>query len=197
MINGINTYCINLDERKDRWDLSVLEAKKIGVDLIRFPAIQGETGHLGCRESHLTLLRDVKDEGIVMVTEDDFKIIVKNPIPIVRKAWSQLPGDWDMFYLGATLNEPLVRYSENLFWLRNAWTCHAIFYNNQNGVIDYILENHNTKEIDVFLCIDVQLKFNCFIIYPMVATQREGYSDILKRHVDYSVIESRYNKYVK
>lgn len=195
MIDGVNTYCINLDHRKDKWLLSKKEAKKIGVDLIRFSAIRERVGHDGCRKSHLALLDKVRNEGVVMVTEDDFKIIVDNPIGLVKKAYSQLPDDWDMFYLGATLNRKLERYSENLLVLKKAWATHAFFYNNQNGVIDYILENHNTKKFSVFLCDDVQFNFNCYITYPMVATQRVGYSDILKKPVSYKVIKQRYDKY--
>jgi hypothetical protein len=197
MINGISVYCINLDSRKDKWKLSVEEARKIGVNLIRYPAIWKNIGHDGCRATHLALLEEAKGEGVVMVTEDDFRIIVDNPIEIVQKAYSQLPDDWDMFYLGATLNVPLEQYSDNLFRLKRAWATHAFFYNNQNGVMDYILENHNTDKFSVFLHDDVQEKFNCFITYPMVATQRAGRSDILRKRVSYKVIEERYAKYVK
>jgi len=197
MIEGINTYCINLDHRTDKWENTVEESKKIGVDLIRFPAIRERVGHDGCRKSHLKLLSETVGEGIFMVTEDDFKIIVDDPIGITLKAYSQLPDDWDMFYLGATLNEPLEQYSENLYRLKRAWATHAFIYNNQNGVVDYILKNHNTKKFSVFLCDDVQFKFNCYITYPMVATQRAGHSDILRHYVDYKVIEKRYKKYVK
>lgn len=197
MFKNINVYCINLAHRQDKWDLSQKEAQKLGVSLIRFDAIKHRVGHAGCRASHLSLLGKVKDEGEFMIVEDDFKILVDDPVAVVEAAHSQLPADWDMLYLGATLNEPLVRYSDNLFVLKRAWATQAIIYNNQNGVVDYILHNHNTKKFSVYLSAVIQDKFKCFITYPMVATQRAGMSDILRHKVDYAVIEKRYNKYVQ
>jgi GR25 family glycosyltransferase involved in LPS biosynthesis len=195
MINNINTYCINLDHRTDKWEQVQEEAKKLGVDLIRFSAFKERRGHDGCRKSHLSILNELKNEPMFMLTEDDFKIIVDDPIDLVNKAVSQLPADWDMLYLGATLTQPIDRYSENLYRIKRAWATHAIIYNNQNGVVEYILQNHNTQKFSVFLCDDVQLKFNCYITYPMVATQRAGHSDILRHHVTYEGIEQRYKKY--
>ena len=197
MINGIDTYCINLDHRTDKWEQVQEEAKKLGVKLIRFSGFKERVGHDGCRKSHLAILNQLKNEPMFMLTEDDFKVIVDDPIELVKKAVSQLPSDWDMLYLGATLNQPLDRYSENLYRIKKAWATHALIYNNQNGVVEYILQNHNTKKFSVFLCDDVQFKFNCFITYPMAATQRAGHSDILRHYVDYKVIEQRYKKYVR
>jgi len=203
MINGIKTYCINLDRREDRWERVRVETDLLGIDLIRFPAIDivaecGKDGsHAGCNASHKALLEMVKQDGIFMAIEDDLKILVDNPTELIRDAYSQLPDDWDVFYLGATLNQDLERYSKNLFRVKGAWTLHAVIYNNQNGVVDYILNNHGDQNLDVFMADDVQHKFNCYIIYPMVATQLSGYSDIRHKEVDYGVIKERYDKYVE
>lgn len=198
MIKDINTYCINLDNRRDKWEKVQKEASSLGVDLIRFSALKAGkiSGHAGCLASHMALLRRVRDEGVFMIIEDDMKVLAENPIELINRAYSQLPKDWDMLYLGATLTKQLDRYSENLFRLEHAWATHAVIYNNQNGVVDYILENHNEQKFSVFLGRVVQYKFNCYITYPMVATQAAGRSDILRHYVDYKVIEKRYNLYV-
>jgi len=197
VIDGINTYCINLDIRPDRWAVVQGEADKIGVKPTRFPAVYRKRGHDGCKASHMALLQQVKDEGVFMVIEDDMKIIADDPISATLRAYDQLPSDWDMFYLGATLTVPLKRYSENLFRLKTAWATQAIIYNNQNGVVDYILRNHNQNKFSVFLGYVVQEKFNCYITDPLIATQQAGRSDILKKRVSYAVIEKNYDKYTR
>ena len=195
MIKWTNTYCINLDSRPDRWERVQKEASIIGIKPIRFSAIKMDRGHDGCTASHMAVLKLARDEGVFMVIEDDIKVLSDDPTGLISKAYSQLPSDWDMLYLGATLTKRVERYSDNLFKMGHAWTAHAIIYNNQNGVVDYILENINERKFDVFLAWVVQYKFNCYITFPMVVTQEAGYSDILKHYVDYSVIENNYYKY--
>jgi len=43
----------------------------------------------------------------------------------------------------------------------------------------------------------IQEKFNCYMCYPMVATQRPGVSDVLRKYTDYHKIMSRYKRYVE
>jgi len=192
----MKAYCINLDSRPDKWEWISEESKKLDLELVRFSGFKRNKGHEGCRLSHLTLLAELKDQGEFMIIEDDMEICVDNPIELMNEAYSQLPEDWDMFYLGATLNQKLEQYSKNLYRLKAAWATQAIIYNNQNGVVDYIIENHNQPKFSVFLSNDVQNNFNCYITYPMIATQHAGMSDILRHYVDYKVITDRYKKYV-
>lgn len=188
-------YCINLYERPNRWKQVQKEAKKLKLPIKRFSAFKRDWGHEGCKLSHLTLLDAIKHEGIFMVIEDDMRICIKDPIQTLEKAIQQLPSDWDMLYLGATLTKPIKRYSHNLFELKGGLTCHAIIYNNQNEVADYILKNHDRNRIDPFYSDNVQENFNCFITYPMIATQRAGKSDLLNKYTSYKEILKSYKKY--
>lgn len=191
----MKVFCINLDERPEKWELSKKEAEKLHLDPVRVSATKASPGFVGCRLSHLGLLADVK-EYVFMVIEDDIKVCCENPSQALQDSMSELPNDWDMLYLGATLNTPLEKYSDHLYRIKQGWTTHAIIYNNQNGVVDYIL-NADIRKIDVFYSDDVQEKFNCFITYPMILTQREGFSDVIRKDVDYKVIQERYKTYVK
>ena len=190
----MKTYCINLDSRPRKWRRVQKEAHKINATPIRFPGIPG--GHIGCTRSHLRILADNCYDEIFIIIEDDMKIIVKNPMQVIDKALSQLPANWDMLYLGATLNQPLDRYSDNLFILKRAQATHAIIYNNQNGVCDYIIENQ-TGIIDLFYRDNVQEEFNCFITYPLVATQRAGISDTIGKYNSYKAIKRLYDEYTQ
>ena len=192
----MRVYCINLDNRKERWDQTQEEMKVLGATPIRFSATLKRRRHSGCISSHMALWKQVKDEGIVMVIEDDI-LFLDNAKENFETALSQLPEDWDMLYLGATLNEPLERVSDNLLRLKRGWACHAIVYNNQNGVLDYLLKEMVDNKIDIFMADVIQEKFNCYMCYPMVATQRPGISDITRKYTDYNKIMRRYRKYVE
>ena len=192
----MRVYCINLDNRKERWDQTQEEMKVLGATPIRFSATLKRRRHSGCISSHMALWSKVKDEGIVMVIEDDI-LFLDNAKENFEMALHQLPEDWDMLYLGATLNEPLERVSDNLLRLKRGWACHAIVYNNQNGVLDYLLKEMVDNKIDIFMADVIQEKFNCYMCYPMVATQRPGISDITRKYTDYNKIMRRYRKYVE
>jgi len=72
-------------------------------------------------------------------------------------------------------------------------------------MIDYILENidnymKTTKGkpiIDLFYYEVIQEKFNCYITYPMMALQAEGYSDIMKRTPGMDEHQWRHDQYNK
>jgi GR25 family glycosyltransferase involved in LPS biosynthesis len=137
----MKTYCINLSDRPDKWEEVLPEFEKIGVNPIRYDAIRKSPGWEGCRDSHLKLLEQLKDEPLFMICEDDV-MFQNNAGAVIEMAMDELPKKWDMLYLGATLNKPLDRYSDSLYRLKGGWTTHAIIYNNF-WVVDYILEKRN------------------------------------------------------
>lgn len=190
----MKAYYINLKERADRWVQVQPDLEKLGIPVERFEAIWDVIGHQGCIKSHLGVLEMAKDQGIFMVLEDDIKII--GDLDDLNKAMEQLPPDWDMLYLGATLMRPLVRYSPNLFKLQSGLTTHAIIYNNQNRVCEYILEHMAGAHVDVFM-MQVQKLFNCYITYPIIMTQFPGDSDTTGDWTDYEEIERTYKKYTE
>jgi len=191
-------YLINLDEREDRWEQAKLEFSKFHIDnYIRFPAIKNEVGHVGCAESHLSLLQKMQEEKVekFLIMEDDFTF-KGNPLETLSNAIQQLPADWDMLYLGASTYSPLKRYSKNLFHLHEAYSTHAIGYNNKNGgLLDYILNHRREVDIiDVYFRENIQDKFNCFISYPLICAQKNSFSDVQNNHVNMEFIEHRYWK---
>lgn len=183
--------CINLKERGDRWSQFVTQILPFPVE--RHEAIKDSIGWVGCRASYLEALKKVY--GLSFIMEDDCMFLYD--WSFIEDLMGQLPADWDCLYLGATLNEPLVRFSANLYKLTKAWTTHAILYNGRK-VPDFILSHErDIRKIDVFLANHVQPSYKCFITYPMTATQRPSFSDVIRRQQDYAVIKERYEMYVK
>jgi len=173
------------------------ELERVGITVIRYPAIDTKPGWMGCALSHIACMTEGKNDYCVTVYEDDVKFLVDCPQELMNEAISQLPRDWDMISWGASPQEPLIRYSENLFRLDNkAWCMHAYTINNNNGLIDFIIDNKdNIGKIDVFMSERVYPNYNCFLVYPLLCSQIQFQSDTCKRS-DVSTIIKNYNKYV-
>ena len=103
-------------------------------------------------------------------------------------ALKELPSDWGMLYLGANVRENgSSPYSKNLVRLHKAWTTHAVLIN--RPVAEYILKFYNDFSetmADTWIADNVMDKFKCFMVSPIIATQRAGFSDIWGHEVDYS-----------
>lgn len=122
-------YCINLDERTDRWDHSCEQFEKLGIRerVERFSAIRPcydsrwdrktpwgagkrkypRLGAVGCAESHKEIIRLSMEQNFknVLVFEDDFDVCDgwdKNLKSALRDL-ENLP--WDLFYLGYHLHK--------------------------------------------------------------------------------------------
>jgi len=144
---------------------------------------------------HLAIMK-AQTEFPFAVFEDDCLLL--QPWSIVEEAMSQLPREWDALWLGATLQRPIKRYSDNLFRLIGGHALHAVIYNSK-PMVDYMVSNFKRdkfKVLDVLTAYHAQLHFNCYITYPIVATQRSCMSDINGRYLDnYNEIIKAYNKF--
>lgn len=190
------SWVINLDKRVERWIYVREELFSMGIKPIRFSAIETKPGWHGCRDSHLQILQSAEKNSVVAIYEDDVKFL--QPWSVVFKAMNQLPENWDMLYLGASPKEPQERYSENLFKLKNAHVTHAIVWNiRHKGAVEYLLTHKSDiRKYDDYLAQAIQPNFNCFLCYPLVATQKQFQSDTCGRS-DVSTIEKNFNLYCK
>jgi GR25 family glycosyltransferase involved in LPS biosynthesis len=184
-------YCINLDERTDRWSTARKEFNKINLTKVkRFSAVKHEKGHLGCKQSHINIIKEAKDNKNknVLIFEDDVLFVDKN-IEYLEEGVKQLSNiSWDFFYLGATLDPgrtKLSRLSKNLLKTNFAYTTHAYAINSK--LFDYIIGNSNKRpEIDVFYSKDVIPNHNTVLLDPIIAIQQKGYSNIQNKEIDYN-----------
>lgn len=192
-------YCINLDERTDRWERAQTEFKKIGLENVeRFSAIKNPVGAIGCRDSHLSIIKKSKEENLknVLIFEDDVLFIDEN-VKYIEESLDQLSNEnWTLFYLGATL-EPhygaVTRVTNNLVKTNFAFTTHAYAIN--SNIFDKILnEAPSSKIIDVYYCHHIVPLGSSLIINPIVAIQQEGFSDIENHNADYGWMIDFYNK---
>lgn len=191
----MDVYVINLDRRTDRWEYVSNHLKEKEISFTRIPAIP--TGWAGCRDTHISIM-----EGALRRKEDQFTIL-EDDVYILGDIWNwvdaleELPYDVDCLYWGASPKEPQERYSKHLYRLKHAHVTHAItWFYRPGGAIDYILmEKDNIRKIDDFFANVIQPQFNCFVMYPLFAAQKEGFKSDTCHNVDVLSIINNYNKY--
>ena len=140
----INIYCINLDERKDRWDFIQSQFSKIPqIKLVRISATQHKEGWVGCGLSHIGIVEKYMTMDVyLIVIEDD--CIIHDAINFYERLtniinWLDLNNNqWDIFngnpsYInnlsGCRLLSPemkIIQYSEGL-------TANFIIYNSKKA----------------------------------------------------------------
>jgi glycosyl transferase family 25 len=197
----MSIYIINRVDRIDRWYDVRDEMRRVGIGGYQhFSAFVTSPGYIGCKMSHITILKDelkwYSNESLY-VYEDD--VVFLNEARLTAgKAMIQLPEDWHVLYLGASPKQPQERYSENLFRLKNAHTTHAMVWNTEHKeAMQYVVDHEDEiKKIDDFYATVIQERFNCFVVYPICCTQRQYPSDTCKRS-DVSTIVKNFNLYCK
>lgn len=118
-------YCINLERRKDRWNLCQEEFEKIGIldKVKRFDAVDNKKNpKQGCYESHMGVIRLAYEQKLknVLIFEDDVAFLKKYDENKLSNALSYLDTQsWDFFYLGGLERriKPRVKYNRlNAKW---------------------------------------------------------------------------------
>jgi GR25 family glycosyltransferase involved in LPS biosynthesis len=207
-------YCINLDERVDRWQRCLKEFEDLKVaNYERFPALRvttlpnGQSGE--GRHGHTKTYCAVIDKAIehefksCLILEDDFHFEISgiHLREALDKAIGQLPDDWDVLYLGANIHTiytttPLQSYSSELFKLNSAYATHAVVFswkglralrNCFSPSKDWHLEYlEKSAATDLFLAKDFLPKSKAFITSTLLANQVSDYSDIENEYKDYT-----------
>jgi GR25 family glycosyltransferase involved in LPS biosynthesis len=207
-------YCINLDRRTDRWESCIKEFEKHGLNVERFSAADGNVenynlGHpydnelAGCF-SHLNVIKRAKELNLnnVLILEDDVEFI-ENVNELFDEYVKQLPKDWYGLHFGGNHVYGLQRTSSpNIVRMNRSYAIHAYALNKDS--YDIVIE-HMTKEIDnvikngksvikesvaadYFIAyLHKILNFYCFI--PHIAWQKDDYSDIQKKNVNYNFLK--------
>lgn len=174
-------FCISLKERKDRRKKIKKHMKNRKMSFKFYSAIKNtQNPAKGCLQSHLNIIKQAKKQnlGAVMIIEDDCFFIKK---PVLELP----PNDWDMLYLGGNLEQVIEKNDDDKWYKMRCWTTHS--YIIKKSLYDIVikgLENYDF-EVDKFYCEEIHSKYNCYMCDPPVTKQLAGYSDIVKRDVNY------------
>jgi hypothetical protein len=181
-------YVINLKERKDKRKYIQHELEKRKMKFQFFLADRHPTSpKRGCLESHFTILKKTiseKKSNQLFLLEDDAKFC--GSFAQLKK----VPSDWDMLYFGGTVFRVIDRKHDG--WPRiQTWTTHAYMINlsNQELIQDLLQMEFYDGEIDRYYLEKIHPKYNCYMADPMIMIQKEGFSDIEGKMVDYSFMQ--------
>ncbi|SEW17837.1 Glycosyltransferase family 25 (LPS biosynthesis protein) [Chitinophaga sp. YR573] len=210
MINSLNSffdhiYCINLSSRSDRWAECLVEFDKHEIKGVeRFEAIEGIpiafndygtmglevndnnykvrlAGRIGCLLSHLEVIKAAKAHNYsnILILEDDVQFVddIQNRF---FDSIDGLPDDWSLLYLGGNEKGTQTEVIPGILKVSNMLMAHAIGI--QSHFYDELIELLTKCElpVDVYYAF-LQQKYPCYVIYPYLAWQRVGWSDIEQR----------------
>lgn len=196
------TYCVNLDRRTDRWSEAMDEFNKFNLtEVERISAVDGKTTPIQLKNrntnvseialvlTNIKIIENAKQQGLksILILEDDVEFT--DEVNNISEYFKFLPEDWDMIYFGGNHNthmrvSPPKIINEKVCKLHQTYSTHCVGI--RETAYDTILDNLKdlTKQLDVVYS-DLQKKLNVYSFYPMIATQRVGYSDIQNKTVDY------------
>lgn len=186
----LKSVVINLKDRKDKKDYIEKELKNKNLNYSFFFAIKHQNPKRGCLESHLEVIKNAIKNNVkyLFIMEDDCKFI--NSLNLMHKP----PTNWDMIYLGGTVHRIVDRINKG-FARVQCWTTHAYIINLTNKkLVDSLLKVENYEgEIDRYYLQNIHPNFNAYMCDPMIAIQKEGFSDIENREVSYDFMQSTLN----
>ena len=205
-------YCINLDRRTDRWQNVIKEFDKIGLKgkVERVSAVEATPGIKGCTLSHYNIIKQAKENKYksILIFEDDVEFIrVGEFEATINNALLQLQNlgiDYDMFYLGGNVKGTQnKKVSNNLVKLNNVKTTHAYIvtekmYNTILNIFDsrgihkspsWDGSDSNRLNIDFRYATDLAPYYNVYGVWPMLAKQAAGISDLDGKFHEYKLDE--------
>ena len=189
-LTDVNCVVINLKERVDKKEYIQKELKNRNIVHTFFIANKHKNPKRGCLESHLSVIKKAIENKhkYVLIMEDDCKFIgnfdsMKIP-----------PNNWDMLYLGGTVHRVLDKKYKGYARVQ-CWTTHAYIINltNKNLVDTILLADGYDGEIDRYYLEKIHPNFNAYVCDPMIAIQKEGYSDIEEKEVSYDFMQHTLN----
>jgi hypothetical protein len=192
MFNKIgNIVVIGLEAREDRWKRceEIFQQNAISP-VTHYTTVQDfQDTHRHYMKDFLNMLRTQAQGEYLCFFEDDFEF-VDDWQSILRRAWEQLPADFDMLYLGANLTAKPNIIDQNLVRVKGAYLMHSCIMSRK--FIRYILKEYDYNVIRIidewYRMMAPQLKF--YMTYPMISYQRNDFSDFLGQYVYYDIFNN-------
>jgi len=193
-----NTYYVNLEHRKDRNENTIKELNKFGIkNPKRFNAIKDDIGSVGCSKSHLKCLEIAKDNNwdYVAIFEDDVTFLKPEETLLKLNNILKSKIDWDVILLGGNNSKPYTRINDDCIRVKNCQCCTSYIVKKSyyNKLIDHwkdglqkLIKTKNSSKYTIDQYWKILQKQDIFLlITPLNVIQREDYSDIEKKKVNY------------
>ena len=193
-------FYINLESRPDRKIHVEKQLELIGIkNPTRFNAIKLKNGAIGCSLSHLKCIEIAKENNwpYILICEDDIEFL--NPELFIKQMngfLSSINQDWDVVLLAGNnkstyqeINSYCVKISScqttTGYIVKNHYF-NILIENIKNGIKNLIQSQFNKDlyAIDKYW-FQLQKKDIWYLIIPLTVVQKEDYSNIEKKRVNY------------
>jgi GR25 family glycosyltransferase involved in LPS biosynthesis len=195
-----NIFCINLEERIDRWIKVKEEVKKLGNNykVIRVKAIKHKIPQYGLILTLAKLVKYAKKKDLKYIhfIEDDL-LLHPHSKAIFENTFKNIPEDYDIFLGGSYWFQDMKKVTPGLTKVGDFSSLHFTII--KNTLYDEILELKNkidNNELIILKNVDRYFgnmsktgKINVYLSWPMFAKQEDDYSDMVSRKTDYNSIE--------
>jgi GR25 family glycosyltransferase involved in LPS biosynthesis len=188
------------DVGRERMDILEPHLRDQGIEYMKFDATENENGVVGLLQTMKELFTILVEHGInnVLILEDDSEFVV-NFNDFIDEIWPQVPKDYHCLFLACTLMSRPVRVSDNILRIGSSYCTNAIVYTLEAmKLILPALEKHPTQAYDITLMQGIQQEGKCYCTFPQMCYQREGYSSIEKRSMNWKSYQTQaFNTYTK
>jgi len=190
---------INLQDREDRKQHVEEQLRLVGFqNPERFNAVVMDIGAIGCSMSHLRCLETAREQNWdhVLICEDD--VLFLNPELFTQQMNRFLENhdDWDVVFLGGHNNQQYIPVDDScvqvhrcqcaLSYIVKSHYYDKLINNMKEGFENFTKEpsNHSLYAVDRFW-FSLQEIDKWYLIVPLSVSQKEDYSNIEKRNVNY------------
>jgi glycosyl transferase family 25 len=198
----VHAYYINLETRVDRKEHVESQLKIMNIKADRFNAIKMDNGAIGCSISHLKILENAYKNNYdhVLILEDDILFLKPDLFKAnFKKFMETTKNNWDvLLFAGNNVGEydivddfciKIKKCQTTTGYLVNGHYIKVLMNNVRMGLTQLIHKplQHTLFAIDKFWFV-LQENSKWFLITPLTVVQKEGYSDIEKKDINYSQI---------
>lgn len=199
-INDINNiYYINLESRIDRKIFIEKQMDILGLNAIRFNAINHPNGAIGCSLSHLQLLKFAKEQNFdhILILEDDIHFLKPDLFVSNINNFLKNHKNFDVLLIAGNNVGNYTIVDKNSVKIQSCQTTTGylvknhyfdkLIHNFENGVNNLMKEPYLEK----FYTIDqywksLQLMDKWYLLIPLCVSQKPNYSNIEKKRMNYN-----------
>ena len=186
-------FCLNLERRPDRWAYVSGVFERFGIEVERFNAFDSTNVMGTCGQtpsqfafnlSQIEMVKHAWERGLrsALLPEDD---VFFDPAlnSVFSAAIEELPGDWDMLYLGGTHQRMPVRFSPHVARLQETFTTHAYAVNGPafEKILYRLRLGHEAGLVADNILQWFQPHLRAFIIQPECAFQCTAFSSDIRK----------------
>ena len=205
-----NIFYINLEHRLDRNEHVQQQLDTIGLTSVakRFNAIKMENGAIGCSMSHLALLKYAVKNSLdhILIIEDDIQFLNPELFKTQLNLFLEMHGNnWDVILFAGNNMPPYEKIDDTCVKVNMCQTTTGYIVNGH--YIEKLMDNvkmgitnllhtpqyHSLYAIDKYW-FKLQKMDRWFLIVPLTVVQREDYSDIEKKVINYTNIMTDLDK---